>query len=131
MYDVTGASIEAPLNFFDIEIHHLNSNWYVDVGEAGREWIAEIGVKTRDGRFFALVRSNLVKTPSFGISEVTDEEWMMPDEMYFKLVGMITGFDATGGSMEMKKLFEKYIRQTVSSEAPPRLSRPAQASPNS
>lgn len=122
VYDITGASIESPNTLFDIEIHHLNSNWYIDVGQPDREWIAEIGYKTADGRFFMLVRSNSVRTPAFGISDVLDEEWMMPDDLYFKLLGIMGGFDATGGSHQIRKLVERYVRQSVSSENSSRLS---------
>ncbi len=129
VYDVSNASIESPASFFDIEIDHLNSNWYIDVGQPNRVWVAEIGIRAHGGRFFAMVRSNAVKTPPFGISDILDEEWMMPDEMYFKLVGVMGGFDKAGDSMEMRKLFERYIRQAVSSEASPRLSKTGPPAP--
>ncbi len=123
VYDITEASPEKTKVFFDIEINHLNSNWYIDVGSPDREWIAEIGYKTQNGRFFALVRSNAVKTPPFGISDVLDEEWMMPDEMYFKLLGIIGGFESAGGSLQVRKMVEKYIRQSASSETVAQLSK--------
>ncbi len=119
VYDLTAA----PSVFFDIEIQHLNNNWYIDVGQPDREWAAEIGFKTEDGQFFVLVRSNAVRTPSFGISDVLDEEWMMPDEMYFKLLGVIGGFEGVGSSMEIRKMFERRIRQAISSENSPKLSK--------
>ncbi len=121
VYDITGTSIEAPITFFDIEINYLNSNWYIDVGQPDREWIAEIGFRTHGGQFFTLVRSNAVKTPSFGISDVLDEEWMMPDEMYFKLLGVIGGLEGAGSSMEIRKLLEKYVRHSVSSHSSPKI----------
>ncbi len=123
VYDVTGTAIDAPNGFFDIEIHHLNSNWYIDVGSPDRDWIAEIGIRTRDGRFFMMVRSNVVKTPPFGISDVLDEEWMMPDDMYYKLLGIMGGFESVGDSMSVRKMVERYVRQTISSETVPQLSK--------
>ncbi len=122
VYDLTASSFGVSPVFFDIEIHHLNNNWYIDVGQPDREWAAEIGYRTEDGQFFALVRSNAVRTPSFGISDVLDEEWMMPDEMYFKLLGIIGGFEGIGDSMEVRKMFERRLRQSISSENSPKLS---------
>lgn len=132
VYDITGSSLDKPSSHFDIEIQHLNSNWYVDVGAPDREWIAEIGYKTHDGRFFMLVRSNSVKTPAFGISDVLDEEWMMPDELYFKLLGIMGGFDADGGggSHNMRKMVERYVRQVGSSEGSAQFSKPRPNAPN-
>ena len=123
VYDRTGQGEGADGNFFDIEIYYLNSNWYVDVGRPDCEWVTEIGIKTRDGQFFALVRSNVVRTPPFGISDVLDEEWMMPDEMYFKLLKVIGGLEGSGGSMDIRRLLEKYIRQSPSSENSSRFSK--------
>ena len=120
VYDITEASNSV---FFDIEINYLNSNWYIDVGAPDREWVAEIGIKTRDGRFFMLVRSNVVRTPPFGLSDILDEEWMMPEDLYFKLLSVVGGIDASGGSLQIRKLLEKYIRQSISSETAPKLSK--------
>ena len=88
IYDVTGRADSEAHNFFDIEIHGLFGQWHVDVGKPDREWIAEIGIRTRDGRFLALARSNRVRTPRYGLSDILDEEWMMPDELYWKLLAM-------------------------------------------
>ena len=128
IYDVTPTSTDTAGIFFDIEINHLNSNWYVDVGSPHRKWVAEIGFKTQSGDFFMLVRSNVVQTPPFGISDVLDEEWMMPDEMYFKLLGVMGGFESSGGSLSVRKLVEKYVRQSISSESSSQLSKPEPSS---
>lgn len=82
VYEVTGTSLlRAPI-FFDIEIGGFADNWYIDVGKPDREWQAELGIRTRQGKFFMLVRSNRVRTPRFGVSDIVDEEWMAPDGLY-------------------------------------------------
>ena len=93
------------------------------MGIPDREWVAELGLRTASGGFFMLVRSNTVKTPPFGISDVLDEEWMMPDDMYYKLLGIMGGFESVGDSMSVRKMVERYVRQSVSSEAAPQLSK--------
>ncbi len=121
VYDVTQASLEKPRSFFDIELNFYTDNWYVDVGLPDREWMAEIGLRAQGGRFIALVTSNRVKTPSFGVSEVLDEEWMMPDDTYYRLIGL-SGINAQQGSLDVRKILEKYLKRLVSSGSLPQVS---------
>lgn len=115
VYDVTGGALPAFNSFFDIELNFYTDNWYIDVGMPGKEWIAEIGYRTEDGSFFALVRSNAVRTPAFGLSDVSDEEWMLPEDIYLKIIGHALGA-ASASSLDIRKLLEKYLRSIVSSE---------------
>ncbi len=87
VYDVTDGDISRSRHFFDIEVQDSLGNWYVEVGAPDRAWVAEIGVRTDRG-FFAFVRSNVVRTPRFGVSDVVDEEWMIPDELWQKIYGL-------------------------------------------
>jgi hypothetical protein len=121
VYDITGKGPGSPRSFFDIELNFFTDNWYIDVGIPDREWMAEIGLRSRSGAFYVLVRSNAVHTPSFGISDVLDEEWMMPEEIYYQLIGL-TGPGGPSGSMDIRKLLEKYLKQVVSSERPSQVS---------
>lgn len=126
VYDVTGGLAPSRSNsFFDIELNFQTDNWYVDVGKPDREWMAEIGFRDDKGRFFVLVRSNRVRTPAFGISEVLDEEWMLPEEVYFRLIGRSLGAGASGNSMDIRRLLEKYLKNVVSSENSSQISRKA------
>ncbi len=115
VYDVTGCSIESPRSFFDIDMTFLIGNWYVDVGIPDRDWIAELGIRTSDGRFFMLVRSNVARTPRFGVSEVLDEEWMLPDDVYWKLFGLSGGLADRRSSLDVRDILEKYLRSIISS----------------
>ncbi len=60
----------------DIDIHGHSTNWYINVERPNRSYCAELGLRGPDGRFICLSRSNTVRTPRSGISEVIDEEWM-------------------------------------------------------
>lgn len=73
---------------FDLGIREDASNWYIDIGVPGRSWCVEFGLLLRDGRFVPILRSNIVETPIDGPSWITDEEWMIPDEMFARLYGM-------------------------------------------
>ena len=122
VYDVTGVALPASHSFFDIELNFFTNNWYIDVGRPAREWMLELGYRA-GGRFYPLIRSNRVQTPSFGISDVLDEEWMLPDDIYYRLIGRSLGSESTGGSMDIRKLLEKYLRNVVSSERLPESSK--------
>jgi hypothetical protein len=60
----------------DIDIHEHATNWYINVDRPNRSYCAELGLIGSDGRFLCLSRSNTVRTPRAGASEVIDEEWM-------------------------------------------------------
>jgi len=119
VYDVTG--IESTLNeksahiFFDIELKDFANTWYVNVGTPNRSWIIDIGIVANTNEFFLLARSNCVKTPRFGMSEVIDEEWMCQEDEYWKMFGLSGGFDFGKASLSLKKMFKKRLLEQVSS----------------
>ncbi len=90
VYDVSNINFNGSNanKFFDLEIREDASNWYIDVGSPGRSWCVEFGLLLRDGRFITILRSNVVETPIDGPSWITDEEWMIPDDMFARLYGM-------------------------------------------
>ncbi len=118
VYDVTGKNPPEHHSFFDIEFG-FSGNWYVDVGTPDREWMAEIGLRTPEGRFFAMVRSNIVRTPRFGVSDILDEEWLLPDELYWKIFGLSGGITGQKSSLAVKEVLERYLRGLGASENSP------------
>ncbi len=116
VYDSTDGPPVYSTSFFDIEINGFASNWYIDVGRPDRQWVVEVGFRAWNGKFFVLVRSNLVRTPRFGPSDVLDEEWMMPDELYWKLFGMSSGLGRQKSSLDVKEMLERFLRNIISSE---------------
>lgn len=124
VYDVTQCSVSKPRSFFDITLNFYVDNWYIDVGLPDREWIAQLGLLAENGRLFVLVESNRVRTPSFGISDALDEEWLLPEDVYYRLIGM-SGLNAQQGSMDIRKILEKYLKRLVSSGSLPQVSQTA------
>lgn len=118
VYDVTDKIFPANNSYFDIEIGYAG-NWYVDVGAPDRAWIAEVGFRTSEGRFYGLVRSNVVRTPRFGVSDVLDEEWLLPDELYWKIFGLSGGIASQKSSLDVKEILERYLRGLGASENAP------------
>jgi len=78
--------------FFDTWINEHADNWYIDTGGPGRSWCVDLGLLLADGRFVTILRSNIVQTPLDGPSCITDEEWMVQEDMFARLYGMGCGF---------------------------------------
>ena len=129
VYDVTDIEFNGSNahRSFDIELAGMADNWYLHVEQSDRSYIVDIGVKSRSGRFYTLARSNQVRTPRHGPSDQGDEEWMCPDDDFWKLFGLAGGFGIGKSSMEMKELFEKRWFEEVSSGSVSSLSSPGMA----
>jgi uncharacterized protein len=94
VYDVTDIIFNG-LNankFFDIHIRDDAFNWYIDIGIPGRSWCVDYGLLLKSGRFVTILRSNIVETPLDGPSWITDEEWIIPEDIFARLYGMGFGF---------------------------------------
>ena len=74
VYDVTDINFNGKNahSYFDIDLKGLANNWYINVGSPDRSWVVDIGIVTRNGSFYMLARSNMVKTPRFGMSDILD-----------------------------------------------------------
>jgi hypothetical protein len=120
VYDVTDIIFNGKNahSYFDLEIKGGADNWYIDVGKPNRSWCVDIGLLTPDNRFFLFARSNVVRTPRFGMSEVTDEEWMSQEEEYWKLFGVAGGFGFGSSPLKIKKQFRRRFKEEISSGAP-------------
>lgn len=120
VYDITGCenleNLGQANSYYDVDISYDASNWYLNVNQPGRSWCLEIGFMTRTNRFYPIIRSNITKTPNFGVSNELDEEWMLPDEEFFKLL-RLHGLDAMRGksSLSWQQLLEKQVSSQISS----------------
>ena len=96
--------------FFDIEVGPDANNWYIDAAGPGRSWCVDLGLRLPSGEFITIVRSNTVHTPIEGPSWITDEEWMIPDDLFARLYGMGFGL---GRSSPVGKAWQERIRQAL------------------
>ncbi|MFH1269436.1 MAG: DUF4912 domain-containing protein [Candidatus Omnitrophota bacterium] len=97
-------------SFFDIQINEYTNNWYIDTAGPGKSWCADLGLLLPDGRFIMIVRSNTVSTPIEGPSWITDEEWMIPDDMFARLYGMGFGL---GRSSPVGKAWQERVKREL------------------
>ena len=77
MYDVTCVQFDGhnANYFFDLEVGSANS-WYVNLWKDHVVYCADIGVRTNDGKFSPLARSNCAETPRTGCSWRSEQIWM-------------------------------------------------------
>jgi hypothetical protein len=101
VYDVTSIIFNGSNanSFFDIHINEYANNWYIDTNGPGRSWCVDLGLILPDGRFVTIIRSNIVQTPLDGPSWITDEEWMIPDDMFNRLYGLGFGTSSPVGGV--------------------------------
>ena len=119
IYDVTDVSFNGhnAHSFFDIDLKGLANNWYVNVGTPDRSWVVDIGIVSNKGNFYLLARSNVIKTPRFGMSDKLDAEWMMPEEDYWRMFSLSGGFGVGKGSLEVREMLKKRLEEQVTSGA--------------
>jgi len=102
--------------FFDTAIDVKARTWYMNLGSPGTTWCLDLGLILPDGRFVALVRSNVISLPLDGPSWMTDEEWMIPDDAFRQLYGMSVGLGPNVSS-PVGKLWQERLKRDVSSGA--------------
>jgi len=110
-----GASTGSERVVRDIEVHGGVSNWYVHVDNSPSSYRLELGYMGSTGRFFPLVRSNVVTTPEPGSSDAIDENWTDVAENFDKIYAMSGGYSQDNNSLELQELFEERLRRPMGS----------------
>jgi len=117
VYDITNINFNGANanSYFDIELKGLVSNWYINVNAPERCWVVDIGILSKKGNFYTLARSNIVKTPRFGMSDQLDAEWMASEDEYWKMFSLSGGFGVGKGSLEVREMFKKRLEEQITS----------------
>jgi len=102
--------------YFDIELNGDARNWYINVAPERRYQVA-IGALDPDGNFHQIAVSNLVETPRGRISDVVDDRWMIPEEIFEKIFAASGGHDMHAASIELRKLLEQRLLEEMGSGA--------------
>ena len=112
IYEIEGGE---PRPSFDIELGGNATNWYINFGKPGASFCVDIGIRTGSGRFYSLARSNSVTMPPIEMSAVIDEKWMSLQEEFERMYALSGGFAVGASSIEMRQMFEKRLREEISS----------------
>jgi len=115
VYDITNISFDGTnaRSSFDVSINEYTNNCYIETSAPGESFCVDLGYLLPDGKFLTIVRSNLVRMPSEGASDTTDEEWLVPDEMFARLYGMGFGL---GRSSPVGKTWQDKVKHILSSK---------------
>lgn len=127
VYDVTDVIFNGnnAHTYFDIEVTGGARSWYIHTGKPNRSFCVDIGFLTPNGTFRLIVRSNQVKTPPAGVSEVVDETWMSIEALYEE-IHATEGFGSSESVREKAhKGWQEVIKESVSSFETSRVSPPA------
>jgi hypothetical protein len=100
----------------DITLTEGARNWYIQVSPERRYQIA-VGVLSPDGGFLEIILSNIVETPRIGVSDIIDDRWMIPDELFDLIFSASGGHDLHATSAELRELIERRLLEQVGSEA--------------
>lgn len=91
VHDLSNGSYE------DVPVLLEGGNWYLPVA-AETEYRVDIGFLTRDGRFLLAASSHTVRTPRMGISQLVDEEWLILEDEFLRLMEFSDGLTRFSGS---------------------------------
>ncbi len=100
----------------DITLAEGARNWYIQVSPERRYQIA-VGVLSPSGDFFEIILSNTVNTPRSGVSDVVDDRWMIPEELFDLIFTASGGHDLHATSAELREMVEKRLLEQMGSEA--------------
>ena len=90
--------------FFDVPMDPAAGNWYLSVEPAGRYQV-KVGLVLASGSFVELAASAVVATPPETVSERIDEEWMLVNEEFDRLIEWLVRERGKGpGSAQMGRL---------------------------
>ncbi|MBN2184759.1 MAG: DUF4912 domain-containing protein [Candidatus Krumholzibacteriota bacterium] len=107
---------ESRKNYFDIEPGYGTTSWYIRVS-AGKRYQAAIGLLDPDGKFVEIAISNIAETPSDRISDIIDDKWLVPDDIYDRIFAASGGYERQEGSAELRALIEHRLIEEMGSEA--------------
>lgn len=99
----------------EIPIHGGVNNWYIDVPNPPRSFRVDIGYVGANRRFYGLVRSNVVSTPSPGGSDPSDPHWSDVAANFEKIYALSGGFSDDHTSGDLQELFEERLRRPMRS----------------
>lgn len=72
---------------FDVDAGGFIGSSYINLETGGGTYFVELGLRSADGSFHPILRSNTVMLPPVGVSNVEDQLWRGVDELYPRTLG--------------------------------------------
>lgn len=115
--DDTGTTNTSETTERDIEIHGGLRNWYIEWSGEPANFRVLIGYLSSSGRFHAIAKSNIVKTPGAGTPDAVDEHWSDLGAESERIFAVSGGYDGELDSGELREMLEDRLRRSLG--APP------------
>ena len=112
VFDLT----DGDTSHFDIQVSPDARNWYISVSP-NRRYQTAIGILDPNGAFIEIARSNTVETPRASVSEVIDDRWMIPEELFDLIFAASGGHDMHAASAELREQLERRLLEEMGSGA--------------
>lgn len=97
----------------EIEIHGGVRNWYIDVDTPPARFQVLMGYRTNQNRFYELVRSNTVTTPSPSGKGALDDHWADIAKDAEKIYSMSGGYGDDTQKGDLADVFEDRLKRTM------------------
>jgi hypothetical protein len=106
LHDITEVEFNGKNSHFfkDHEIHFGAGNYYLNVWEPNRVYVAELGLIDKNGKYVMLLRSNAVRTPRAEPSQDWGAEWARFSDIFEELFRLSGGLSSLGGRSSMQLL---------------------------
>ncbi len=101
----------------DIEIHGGIRNFYIPWTGEATSFRVLVGYLSSGGRFHAIAKSNIVKTPAAGTSEAIDEHWGDVGAESERIFALSGGYDAERETGELKEMLEERLHRSLGAPA--------------
>ncbi|HUT85392.1 MAG TPA: DUF4912 domain-containing protein [Elusimicrobiales bacterium] len=117
VYDIIGSKSIENATYFDDYVNLDAKNWYINAKESGKSYMCRLGLLAPDGNLIKIADSNIITLPLGRVSDITDEEWMVTNDQFDKLMEMSVSH--MGASGEFVNLLAKRweILKSISSGA--------------
>lgn len=112
-FEESGTTDSAETVYRQIEIHGGVRNWYIDVDKPPSQFQIIMGYMTGNGRFYELVRSNVVTTPIPGSKDSFDDHWADIANDAERIYAMSGGYGDETTKGELAEVFEDRLKRTM------------------
>ncbi len=106
--------------YYDMPVIFEARSWYINVPQSGRSYVADLGYLTANGEFILVSRSNVSSVPPGKVSDIIDDQWMIVEGDFQKLL-KLSGADyiGLGASERMQVVGQRWkLTQLPSSNTP-------------
>ena len=93
--------------FHDIEVYEPVGEWFFLTTLEWQTLRVEIGLRTSDGRFFAIVGSEQVQRPAHRPSDRVDPEWSIREGDFQSIYALSGGLSQRGGSEQVQRVIRE------------------------